>query len=196
MAQVRLKRTLSVLLSMMLGAPAGAQQGAKTSEWRYIGGDAGNTKYSPLDQINEKNVKDLAVAWRWKSQNFGRRPDFNWEVTPLFINGVLYVTAGSRRDAVAIDGATGETLWMYRLDEGERGAVVARTQNRGLAYWSDGKGDDRILLISPGYQLIGLNAKNGVPLAGFGNNGIVDLTEGLDRPVVKPGQIGASSAPI
>src|SRR5206468_1496316 len=86
--------------------------------------------------LGQKNVKDLAVAWRWKSQNFGRRPDFNWEVTPLMINGVLYATAGSRRDAVAIDGATGETLWMYRLDEGERGAVVARTQNRGLAYWS------------------------------------------------------------
>ena len=85
---------------------------------------------------------------------------------------------------------------MYRLDEGERGAIVARTVNRGLAYWSDGKGDDRILLISPGFQLVALNAKNGAPLTGFGKEGIIDLTEGLDREVVKPGQIGSSSPAI
>lgn len=71
------------------------------------------------------------------------------------IGGTLYFTAGTRRDAVAVDAATGETLWMYRFDEGERGTLRVRVNNRGLAYWSDGKGDDRILLISPGYQLIG-----------------------------------------
>ena len=97
---------------------------------------------------------------------------------------------------VAVDAATGETLWMYRLDEGVRGTLAARTVNRGLAYWSDGKGDDRILLISPGFQLIALNAKNGRPLPGFGKDGLIDLTEGLDRAVVKPGQIGSSSPAI
>jgi quinoprotein glucose dehydrogenase len=112
------------------------------------------------------------------------------------VGGVLYFTAGSRRAAVAVDGATGETLWMYRLDEGERGARAVRTQNRGLAYWTDGKNDSRILLISPGFQLIALNAKTGVPIANFGKSGIVELTEGLDRDVVKPGQIGSSSPAI
>jgi quinoprotein glucose dehydrogenase len=175
---------------------AGAQQGAKNGEWRYYGGDAGTTKYSPLDQINATNVKDVKIVWQWKAQNFGKRPDFNWEVTPLMAGGVLYFTVGTRRDVVAVDGATGETLWMYRLDEGARGAVPARTVNRGLAYWSDGKGDNRILLISPGFQLIALSAKTGVPLAGFGKDGFIDLTEGLDREVVKPGQIGASSPAI
>ena len=171
-----------------------AQQGARNGEWRYYGGDSGTTKYSALDQIDAKNVKELKVVWEWKAQNFGRRPDFNWEVTPLMAGGVLYFTAGTRRDAIAVDAATGETLWMYRIDEGPRGAMVARTVNRGLAYWSDGKGDARILLISPGFQLIALNAKTGTPVPGFGKDGIVDLTEGLDRDVVKPGQIGASFA--
>ena len=186
------------VLAIVLTAPvvALAQQGAAKGEWRYYGGDAGNTKYSPLDQIHAANVKQLEIQWRWKAENFGPRPDYNWEVTPLMIGSVLYFTAGSRRDAVAVDAATGETLWMYRLDEGERGERAVRTQNRGLAYWTDGKADERILLISPGYQLIALNAKTGVPIPGFGKNGIVELTEGLDRELVKPGQIGSSSPAI
>jgi len=185
----------SVLLLAVTGQ-AFAQHGAANGEWRYYGGDAGTTKYSPLDQINATNVKDLQIAWRWKAENFGPRADYNWEVTPLMIGGVLYFTAGSRRDVVAVDAATGETLWMYRLDEGERGDRAVRTQNRGLAYWTDGKDDSRILLISPGFQLVELDAKTGHIVPEFGKNGIVELTEGLDRDVVKPGQIGSSSPAI
>jgi quinoprotein glucose dehydrogenase len=170
---------------------ADAQRGAMAGEWRHYGGDAGGTKYSPLDQINAANVKHLQIAWRWKSENFGPRPDFNWQVTPLMAGGVLYFTAGTRRAAVAVDGATGETLWTYRLDEGARGAQVPRVNNRGLAYWSSGN-EARILLISPGYQLVTLDAKTGRPVPGFGANGIVDLWEGLDRKV-EPNQIGSSS---
>jgi quinoprotein glucose dehydrogenase len=183
-------------LAAVMATPGSAQHGAGNGEWRFYGGDAGTTKYSPLQQIDASNVKDLKIVWEWKAQNFGKRSDFNWETTPIEVGGVLYTTAGSRRDAVAIDAATGETLWMYRLDEGARGTVVARTQNRGLAFWSDGKGADRILMISPGYQLVALDAHTGQPLAGFGTNGLVDLTKGLDRAEVKPGQIGASSPAI
>jgi quinoprotein glucose dehydrogenase len=181
---------------LVLAEPARAQKGATNGEWRFYGGDAGNTKYSPLDQIDAKNAKELAIVWRWKAENFGPRPDYNWEVTPLMVGGVLYFTAGSRRDVVAVDGATGETLWMYRLDEGERGERAVRTQNRGLAYWTDGKNDNRILLVSPGFQLVALDAKTGRALPSFGKDGVVDLTEGLDRDVVKPGQIGSSSPAI
>jgi quinoprotein glucose dehydrogenase len=191
--------SLLVAVLVVLAAseqPVRVQQGARNGEWRFYGGDAGSTKYSPLDQINASNVKDLQVIWRWKAENFGPRPDFNWEVTPLMIGGVLYFTAGSRRDAVAVDAATGETLWMYRLDEGERGARAVRTNNRGLAYWSDGASDSRILVISPGFQLVALDAKTGRPIASFGHDGLVDLTQGLDRDVVAPGQIGASSPAI
>ena len=183
-------------LLVVLATSLFAQKGATNGEWRYYGGDAGNTKYSPLDQINASNAKELAIVWRWKAENFGPKPDYNWEVTPLMVGGVLYFTAGSRRDVVAVDGATGETLWMYRLDEGERGERAVRTQNRGLAYWTDGKGDNRIILITPGFQLVALDAKNGRAIPSFGKDGIVDLTQGLDRDVVKPGQIGSSSPAI
>src|SRR5262245_64843308 len=87
--------------------PGSAQHGATGGEWRHYGGDAGGTKYSPLDQISAANVKQLQIVWRWKSENYGPRPDFNWQVTPLMVGGVLYFTAGTRRAAIAVDAATG-----------------------------------------------------------------------------------------
>jgi quinoprotein glucose dehydrogenase len=177
--------------------PAFAQQGAPGSgEWRVNGGDTGSTRYSPLDQINATNVKNLQVVWRWKAQNMGPAPQGAWEVTPLMAGGKLFFTAGTGRTVVAADALTGETLWTYRGDDtAERGAV--RANNRGVSYWTDGKGDDRVLYVTPGYQLVALNAKTGQPVAGFGSaDGHVDLWKGLDRPVVQKGTIGATSPPI
>src|SRR5579863_3972488 len=175
--------------------PAAAQSGTTNGEWRVNGGDAGSTRYSPLDQINAANVKNLQVAWRWKAQNMGPTPQTAWEVTPLMVGGKLYFTAGTVRTVVAADAATGETLWTYRGDDtAERGAV--RANNRGLSYWSDGRGDDRILFITPGYQLVALNAKTGAPIANFGKEAHVDLWLGLDREKVLNDTIGATSPPI
>ena len=197
MSRPRLQSLALLVAALWLAtAPLAAQRGTENGEWRFYGGDAGSTKYSPLDQINAETVVELEIAWRWKSDNFGPRPDYNWEVTPLMVDGALYFTAGSRRDAIAVDALTGETLWMFRFDEGVRGDRAVRPQNRGLAYWSDGADDQRILLISPGFQLIALDAKTGRPIEGFGDEGVIDLTQGLDRDVVEPGKIGSSSPAI
>src|SRR5262245_6788181 len=119
--------------SMTLQAQSGA---AKNGEWRTYGADLGMTRYSPLDQINASNLAKLQVAWRFKTDILGARPDFNLQTTPLMINGVLYATAGSRRDAVAIDAVTGELLWMYRLNEDKRATASPRPlSGRGVAYW-------------------------------------------------------------
>ena len=196
MSQTMRRAVLACVCACLIGLETGsAQQGAVNGEWRHYGGDAGGTKYSPLDQINATNVRQLQIVWRWKSENFGPRPQFNWQVTPLMIDGVLYLTAGVSRAAVAVDGATGETLWTYRLDEGVRGAQAPRLNNRGLAYWSDRARDARVLMVSPGYHLVALDAKTGRPIPAFGKDGIVDLWEGLDRKV-EPGQIGSSSPPM
>jgi quinoprotein glucose dehydrogenase len=168
----------------------------KNTEWRYYGGDERSTRYAPLEQIDKQSVKDFHIVWRWKSDNLGPRADFNWEATPLMIGGVLYTTAGSRRDVVAIDGATGETLWIWRYDEGRRGQLGPRQNSRGLAFWSDGRGDDRVIYITPGYHLVALSAHTGLPVSGFGKGGLVDLYEGLDRATPKDGTIGASSPPL
>ena len=144
------------------------QGGATNGEWPHWGADLGNSKYSPLDQINRDNVKDLRIAWRWKSENFGPRPQNNMEATPLMVGGVLYTTAGFRPNVVAIDAATGETLWIYRLDEGERGDRAPRSVSRGVEYWTDGK-QARIILITRGYRLVSLDAKTGLPDPAFGD---------------------------
>jgi quinoprotein glucose dehydrogenase len=176
--------------------PAASASLQPPGDWRFYGRDVGSTKYSPLDQITADNVKNLKVAWRWKTENFGPSPEYNLEATPLAVNGTLYTTAGTRRVVVAIAGATGETQWLYRYDEGERGQKAPRQNHRGVAYWSDGRGDDRILYITPGYHFIALNAKTGTPIESFGNGGIVDLYDGLDQPRPKDGQIGSSSPPL
>ena len=171
-----------------------SQSDAEYTDWLYWGGDAASTHYAPLDQIDAGNVGELGIAWRWKSENFGPQPEFNWEATPLAVRGVLYFTAGLQRAAVAIDGTTGETLWTYRLAEGERGARAPRANHRGLAYWTDGVsgGDERVILVTRGYHMVALDAATGVPVPEFGNDGVVDLWTGLDREV-RIGQIGSSS---
>jgi len=171
------------------------QSSVKNVEWRHWGGDLANSKYSPLDQINRDNVKDLKIAWRWKAENFGPSTEANLEATPLMVNGVLYMSAGTRRAVVAIDGATGETLWMYRLDEGERGDAAPRAVHRGVEYWTDGR-EARIIVITKGYRLVSLDAKTGIPDPKFGKNGIVDLYEDFDQPIPKDGTIGSSSPAV
>src|SRR6266511_423431 len=72
------------------------QSGAKAGEWPNYGGDIGNTRYSPLDQINADNFSKLEVAWRFKTEHLGPRPEFNLESTPLMVNGRVFSTAGTR----------------------------------------------------------------------------------------------------
>jgi quinoprotein glucose dehydrogenase len=175
-----------ILLGTLLLPPGlAAQSGAANGEWRYWGGDAGSTRYAPLDQITRDNVATLKVVWRWHTANFGPTPETYYRATPLYANGVLYTVAGERRAVAAIDPATGETLWTWRMDEGLRWEKAPRRfSGRGLAYWSDGRGDARIIVVTPGYYMAALDAKTGRPVAGFGSGGIVDLMEGLGYPLV------------
>ena len=168
-----------VLLLILLSAvTVVAQQGTKNGEWRVWGGDAGSTRYAPLDQINRENVKNLKVAWIWRSDNFGTAPEYKNETTPLMVNGVVYFTAGNRRAVIAADAGTGETIWTWRIEELPRLEGGARRNSRGVSYWTDGR-EERIIMATPGYQLVALNAKTGQPVPGFGKDGIVDLLKEL-----------------
>jgi len=181
MVQRRLIPTFVILtvLSLLASTAATQQGGAPNGEWPRIGGDGGSTRYSPLSQIDASNVKNLRIAWTWRSDGFGSAPEYKNETTPIMVDGVLYFTASDRRVVVAADPATGETLWTWQLDEGARAAGVRRN-HRGVAYWTDGR-KARIFTVTPGYQLASLDAKTGRPDPAFGKNGVVDLTLEVEK---------------
>src|SRR6266849_5542774 len=188
--------TLSAVL-MCLATRASAQSAANGSEWPSYGADLANTRYRPLDQINAANFNKLEIAWRFKTDSLGPRPEFKLEGTPLMVKGVLYTTAGSRRAVVALDAGTGELLWMHSEQEGERGSNAPRQlSGHGVAYWSDGK-EERVLYVTPGYRLVALDAKSGVPVPSFGKNGIVDLKLDDDQEIdLITGEVGLHSTPV
>jgi quinoprotein glucose dehydrogenase len=151
-------------------------------EWPHYTGDIKGSRYSPLDQINADNFEELELVWSFSTKNLGSRAEYKLEVTPLMVDGVLYATAGTRRTAIALDGATGELLWLHSMSEGLRAGMAPRQlSGRGLSYWSDGKGDDRIYYVTTGYKLVALNAHTGDPINSFGTdgNGILDLKIGV-----------------
>jgi len=204
MREKKLKRLDILLFLFFVGlrcwpASVSAQIHSQDTEWPSYAADLAGTRYRPLDQINAANFSDLEIAWRIKTDNFGDRPEYKLEGTPLMVNGVLYATAGSRRAVIALDPATGELLWIHGEREGKRGGSAPRQlSGRGLAYWSDGK-EERILYVTPGFRLIGLDAKTGVRVPSFGDNGEVDLKVNDDQdifPDLITGEIGIQSAPV
>ncbi|MDX1384151.1 MAG: pyrroloquinoline quinone-dependent dehydrogenase [Thermoanaerobaculia bacterium] len=185
MTRWKLGAVVVFVLASLGPVPALAQE---SSEWRSYGADTWSTKYAPLDQIDASNVARLRIAWRWSSpenaiaaENKKYRPGW-YEPTPLKIGDVLY-TSSSLGHVAAIDPGSGETLWLYDSKSRESG----RPNNvgfisRGVSYWTDGE-REHILLGTGDAHLIALDAATGRPVAGFGEGGRVDLTEGLRRKV-------------
>jgi len=199
MALIRRLIFLVLLIAVVSWPYTGrGQTGAKNGEWRAYAAEEASTKYSPVDQITRDNVKNLEVAWTFKFDNFGSAAQTaTTETTPIMVGGKLYFTAGQRRTVVAADAGTGETLWTWRPDEGARFDAAPRKVHRGVAYWSSGQ-DERIVLVTPGFQLVSLDAKTGRPVQGFGQSGTVDLFKQLDLdvPLDPTGRIGNSSPPV
>ena len=141
-------RHLSAMLALAAflgGAASGSAQlqGLENGEWHYLGGDAGHTRSSPrLNQINASNFSELEVAWIWRGDNFGSAIEWTFRSTPVFVDGVLYTVVGGRRQVVAIDGSTGETLWTFREPETMRYLRSPRADfGKGVAYAEvDGRG--------------------------------------------------------
>ena len=196
----------AVLASGMAVSPSAAQQqqrGVPAGEWHYWGGDAWSTRYSPLDQINAQTFGDLEVAWVWRGDNFGPEADNILRATPIYADGRLFSVAGARRTVVAIDPATGETLWTFREAPTKRWEdSMRKNYGKGVAYDRiDGRGV--IYVVTPAFFLHALDAETGLPVESFGTGGTVDLladlgyphhpTEGLPPDV---GYITNSSAPL
>ena len=196
MARARQLMFLGLLFAVVAWPWVGTgQTGAKNGQWPAYSADAASTRYSPLDQITRDNVRNLEVAWTFKFDNYGTPAQtVTSEVTPLMVDGVLYFTAGQRRSVVAADAGTGEILWTWRPDEGARFDAAPRKIHRGVAHWTNGQ-ESRIVYVTPGFQLVSLDARTGIPVRGFGAGGVVDLFKELDLdvPLDPTGRIGNSS---
>src|SRR4051812_2968613 len=188
------------------GLSGQATQGRSTAEteWRFFGADSGATRYSPANQINATNVRNLQVAWRFSTRNFGPRPVVASQVSPLIVGGVMYTTAGANRNVVALDAATGQQLWQWRpTGELTRWADIidplSRSTGRGVSYWTDGRGDERIFVVMPSYMLVALDAKTGQPVTSFGKSGVVDMAANFrwdERPgLPHEGRVSNTSPP-
>ena len=172
-------RLAAALVAAAAAAPAPAQSQEGEGEWRYWGSDAASTRYSPLDQIDADNFGQLEVAWTWRGDNFGPEADPLLRATPIYVDGRLYSVAGSRRTAVAIDPATGETLWTFREPPTKRWEdSMRKNYGKGVAY-AEVNGRGTIYLVTPAFFLHALDPDTGYPVESFGEGGVVDLLDGL-----------------
>ncbi|MFK7830932.1 MAG: PQQ-binding-like beta-propeller repeat protein [Congregibacter sp.] len=188
---------------------AAASPDTDTGEWHYLGGDAAHTRYSPADKINPGNLKELEEAWVWDGATLDAR---SGRSTPSYVNGVLYTVAGPRRHVVAIDPASGETLWTYREPNTRRYEYSMRKDyGKGVAY-AEVNGKGVIYIVSPAFFLTALDAETGLPLEGFGKpvpvdgfpkTGVVDLLADLGHDYdpyegipLDVGYVTSSSPPI
>jgi quinoprotein glucose dehydrogenase len=177
------------VLILALGATAAAgKDGVGKAEWRFYGGDQGSTKYSPLEQINRENVKNLKVAWTWDSPDLkileqnSRLYTLGNEATPIMVGGVLYVST-SLSQVAAIDAVSGKTIWVYDPKSYTTGQPTnLGFLHRGVAYWTDGKAE-RIFMGTSDAYLIALDAKTGEPVSSFGENGRINLARAIPLAV-------------
>ena len=201
LAAASLASVVGLVAAARLSGQAPGLPSTKNGDWTHYTADVRGSRYSPLDQINAGNFKDLEVAWRFKTDNLGTRPEFKLEGTPLMVKGVVYATGGTRRSVVALDAKSGEIMWVHAEREGARAVAAPRQlSGRGLSYWTDGKGDDRILYVTTGYRLVALNAKTGTRISSFGKDGIVDMKVGAlvgkgEQIDLETGEIGLHSTP-
>ncbi len=182
-AAVLLTLTTGGMLAHLAGQPAAAD---RSGDWVYYGGDARNWRYKPFDQINASNFGDMQVAWRFRTDNLGPSLDFRLGATPIMANGVVYVVGGGmRRSVAALDAATGVLLWVHHEDEGMRAQFAPRVgAGRGVSYWTDGR-EERIIYVTTGYRMKALNAKTGMPIPSFGDNGVIDLKKDFDQDMTR-----------
>jgi len=163
-------------LGVLFAAPmTGDAQGPGTEngEWRYINGTATGERYSPLDQIDASNFWRLQVAWQWdgaEDAGIDLGGGVNARSLPIYVDGRLITTSGPKRTVVALDPATGETIWSFQEPETFRWEYSMRANHgKGVSYAEvDGRGV--VFISTPAFFLHALDAETGEPLEGWGTS--------------------------
>jgi quinoprotein glucose dehydrogenase len=189
--RARLARSITFLLSAVAAATIGVaaepdaartgwvtstQQSYDSASWKYWGGDAGQTRYAPLQQINATNIGKLKIAWRWSADTTGNVTTSNFKSTPLLDEGVLYIP-WLNNGMAAIDAGTGKTLWTYEQQPGDVGGG-ASLMSRSLSFWQGGK-EKRLIHNTLDGRLLSVDARTGKPDSKFGRNGSINLRQNL-----------------
>ncbi|HMJ67900.1 MAG TPA: PQQ-binding-like beta-propeller repeat protein [Cyclobacteriaceae bacterium] len=177
-------KRLPFFFALILLAAACSNDNSPNNGWRVTGGSKENIRYSTLTQIDTTNVRDLTVAWTYRTNDADTVNNSQIQCNPIVVDGILYATSPKLK-VIALDALTGKEKWVFDptkgLDEGNQRMRFVLNNNRGVTYWENGE-DKRILFTASAF-LYALDAKTGVPVASFGNKGMVDLHEGLGRNV-------------
>ena len=169
-------KTVSAICALLYAGVAQAQD----VDWPAYGGDAGGTRYSMLTQIDRANVSQLEEAWRLDMFPSAM------QTQPIVIDHTLYAFSPDGQ-VIALDAASGEQLWAYKLAQTPRGG------GRGIAYWTDGT--ERRLIVPANNLVYALDPATGQPISGFGDNGSIDIRVGLRDPDPAANPMRISSPP-
>ena len=189
-----IRSTLICSLAALTAIAAQPRRTRAPGDWVSYGGTNWSQKYSPLDQIDRDNFKTLTVAWSWTSPDFEIVKAIGKTIspplsatglkgTPLVVNGTMFMSTGLGQ-IVALDAATGATKWLYNPESYKNGgsaSVVGPWQTRGVAYWTDGASDRRVLMGTSDGYLIAVNADTGTSIDSFGVKGKADLYPAIPR---------------
>ncbi|MBE7502909.1 MAG: PQQ-binding-like beta-propeller repeat protein [Verrucomicrobiales bacterium] len=170
---------VALYLAFTTAIPAAAASLGAGRDWPTYHGDPAGTQYSPLTQINQENVSQLEVAWTYQASDARTNNLSQIQCNPLVIDGVLYGTS-PRLKLFALEARTGRELWRFdpfaQADHADAAGV-----NRGVVFWQDGP--DRRILFTASHYLHAVDARTGRPIESFGQQGRVDIKEGLGRDV-------------
>jgi glucose dehydrogenase len=170
-----------IFIALLSMASQGAER-KRQVDWAAYGGNPDKTHYSPLKQINKSNVTQLELAWSYDTGETG-----GLQTSPIEVGGVLYGISPSQK-VFALDAATGKLEWKF--DSG----VLGTQPDRGLSYWASSDSKDQRIIVGIMNFVYELNAETGQPIPSFGDQGRIDLREGLGRDVAT-GFIALTSPP-
>ena len=196
-----MKRIAGVLLfvPLVVAAPPPAE-----IDWVAHGRDVQGTRYSPAAGISRQTVGHLEIAWTYRTGE--SRPEFStskptaFEATPLMVDGTMFIGTPLGR-VIALDAATGAERWAFDPHIA-RNITYGDFASRGVSMWLDAQAARdavcrrRIFVASAQAQLIAIDAETGRPCAGFGQNGVVNLKDGLRIPPFEPAAYSVTSPPV
>ncbi|PYP14705.1 MAG: pyrrolo-quinoline quinone [Gemmatimonadetes bacterium] len=168
-------------LGILLVVAACTTSAPSPNDWRVTGGSPGNTRYSPLDQINTGNVAQLRVTWIYHTGDLPADGHGEIQATPIVVNGVLYATTPALA-VVALHAENGSLIWRFDPRTAPNAPRTPPSHvNRGVVYWADGA--DQRIFFTAGRRLYALDAKAGRSILTFGDSGSIDLKAGLSRDI-------------